>query len=571
MMRRCVALNGKAAAAKAAKTPKPAPRGPVESPRLKLKLPSAAGVRLAGAAVTRPTPAAAPSAGGSTPVTSSATATTQRAADLTIAQLTEGQRKAVQAMRLGKHTLLTGQAGSGKTVTLKAALQFMDAKKTAVTASTGVAAVNVGGTTLHSFMRMSPALANQGSSIRNNTSYMMGLTKSLDPTQVRTIVIDEISMVTPSLFTTVDHACRAARGVPGVPFGGIQVIACGDFMQLPPVAAGTAAVHSTTEGKSAKHVFELPIFKYFNTVYLSGSQRQKDPIFTAFLNKVREGEGDRAILSKLASKTPHPDAVRLRPTNREVDEINAVEFAKLPGQRFSWRACVLGHAAEAAERRAAEKAAKNKGKGGSAKAAVGKGNKADGKERPRDVLSDTVGHEVELAEGARVMLLKNLDVKGGLVNGATGRIVGFTKPDYDAEQLDIDIFRKKAAQVVSDSGVPSPADLQDAVLPIVDFGGSVGEHVIGRSVWEMTERGSLTAVGYQIPLRKSWACTVHKSQGATIEKLDVDLGTSFEKATAYVALSRATSMEHLSARNVCDQSLQPCNRALAFYRALPKF
>lgn len=391
--------------------------------------------------------------------------------------LNERQQLVMEAVRQGQSVFYTGCAGTGKSYLLRSLVDMLPKKTTWVTAMTGIAALNVGGRTLHSQAGIGLARKTAASLVRD-----MKPQKRLAWRQCTTLIIDEVSMLSRELFEKLDEIARTIRG--GVrPFGGIQLVLTGDFFQLPPVS-------QETEGPSTEFCFQSPLWATAVPVHIELTHvfRQTDLAFVALLQEVRRGVLSASTVGQITSLArPLPAsngvlATRLFPMNAQVDLINEQKLSEIQGQSYLYEA------------------------------------EDYAKDTEYTVLLERnclAPKNLCLKEGAQVMLLKNLgDNKH--VNGSRGVVVGFNK----------------------ESKMPRVRFLTGSVLEMEP------------AVWSYETRdGELLVTRTQLPLRLAWAVTVHKSQGLTIDLLEVDLEGTFADGQAYVALSRARSMEGLRVLN----------------------
>lgn len=261
---------------------------------------------------------------------------------------------------------VTGVAGTGKSTVLR---ELAAITKWVVTAATGVAAVNIGGLTLHSYL---------GIGIATESAYELGkkvLKYSHKKWQIKTIIIDEISMLDAELMDKLSEIARFVRNST-LPFGGMRVIMFGDFLQLPPVS------------NNAKFAFESAFWREskVRTINLKTVYRQVDNDFVSILSAIRVGtKFDKLPVRTSASNV---DILKLRSTNAEVDAINASALEKLPGNISTFNSTDKGDITKL-----------------------------------KDMI---VPDRLELKIGAKVMLLYNLNVAKGLCNGSIGKIVSFS-------------------------------------------------------------------------------------------------------------------------------------------------
>ena len=405
------------------------------------------------------------------------------------------------------HIFLTGRAGTGKTTFLRN-LQDKTYKRMVVVAPTGVAAINAGGQTIHSFFQLpfGPQIPEDAPKISSDDASTEHVAKSsaktlasqyqkLSKTKLNImrsldlLVIDEISMVRADVLDAIDAVLRRARRSPK-PFGGVQLLMIGDVHQLAPVA------------KSEEWEILSP---YYQSVYFFGSHvlqktpflcveldhiyRQHDEDFIALLNKVRDNRMDAECI-RLLNQRYLPDFVpndkdgyiTLTTHNYQADEINESKLEALPSKTLSFNAEVKGTFPE---------------------------NTYPTKET------------LELKIGAQVMFVKNdPSSEKAFFNGKIGQVVG-----YD--------------EVTNSVAVRC----DDEIITVGTLTWQNMEYSINAENQNIEEKevGSFT----QIPLRLAWAVTIHKSQGLTFDKLIVDAAQAFAHGQVYVALSRCTSLEGL--------------------------
>jgi ATP-dependent exoDNAse (exonuclease V) alpha subunit len=281
---------------------------------------------------------------------------------------------------------ITGLAGTGKSTLLKYFTENTD-KEVVVLAPTGVAAINVQGSTLHSFFQLPFGVVHEDDikPVRNKQKLFEKL---------QTIIIDEISMVRADIMQAIDYSLRINTGHSDEPFGGVQVIAFGDLYQLPPVASG----HELEYLRDAYHgiyFFNAPAFKLggFRKIELTQIFRQKDNEFIRLLNSIREDcckPMDLATLNERVGQIPPEDTpfITLASTNKIVDKINREALDRLEAREFTYKANVKGSFKE--------------------------------KDFPTQ-------KKIELKRGAQIMMIKNdTDSRKRWVNGSLGTIVSLT-------------------------------------------------------------------------------------------------------------------------------------------------
>lgn len=536
--------------------------------------------------------------------------------------LDASQQAAVEAAGRGENLFVTGGAGTGKTLVVKRIVDSLRAagKTVAVTATTGVAALNCGGTTLHHFAGMSQSFQDlPPEECARRINAKRHVVHRLSKTDV--LVIDEISMLEASTLEKVHVAAQMARNNFFKPFGGLQLIFCGDFLQLPPISA---------RGQAIPYPFFSPVWQQLNlnVVTLATKFRQQsDTSFQSVLDAVREAKLEQEHIDALQQCVRrHQDAiddsyVRLYGSNREVDAYNL--------QCFSFLSPRLGELVTDDKPMLLYNAMDLK----SSKAASI--NLNDGR------LAQTIPLKI----GTKAMLLTNLNVRAGLVNGAVGVVTGFLNP-VEALTLVRGVYEGRrtqkinlvAEQLMSRAGIQSPAaavrmldcmtcrtffgslrnrdnrhapvtlegvyttsqitdllqvsgcpmtperalsltleewqaqSLNHALrFPVIHFEtptavGQSSIHLLGTPGKEEWYAGEdVIASRVQVPVRHAWAMTVHKSQGLTIRRLAVDMSKFFAPGQAYVALSRGVSLDGLALTNFHPKSVFSCSIAKSFY------
>ena len=477
-------------------------------------------IDVAHAATASPSPTSSPSSSPSSSAASVAPAAPAAPVALApsapVSDVLTAEQRAIHDAALGGSSLFfTGSAGTGKSFLLRHLIGALRATRGAnavyVTAPTGVAACNVGGITIHSF-----------AGIGLGKGSVAALVKKVRrvPTKVaawqacEVLVVDEVSMLDGKLLDTVDGVARRIRQS-SLPFGGIQLVLCGDFYQLPPV------------GKEATFAFESKAWAHVTHQYeLTRVFRQTDPVFVSCLNDLRRGvvtSETTATLQATAAHTLEADGVvptRLYSHNVDVDRENAKQLATLLGPTVTYRANDDGTPV---------------------------GRKALERCSAADVLA--------LRVGAQVMLLKNVDVESGLANGTRGVVVGF-QPSVEANA-------SVQARVKAKGNAPHPV-VQFAV------NGESRTMTVVADTWTVEEGATTLATREQIPLKLAWAISIHKAQGTTISLLEADVSRCFDYGQCYVALSRAVSLPNLRVCGFDPQSVRAHPKVVAFHAALDR-
>ncbi len=293
------------------------------------------------------------------------------------------------------NVFLTGRAGTGKTTLLRKFLSEAD-DKAVVLAPTGIAAMNAGGQTIHSFFKFPPRLLDQGDVKRLRNARMI---KKLE-----TIIIDEISMVRADMLDAIDKSLQLNRGSKK-PFGGIRMVLAGDLHQLPPVV-GRDEGDILMERYGNPYFFRSEAFQSgaFALVALKHVHRQSDPTFLDLLNSIRNGRLEQSDVETLDSRVSGRSSIEasathivLTPNNAAAYRINKARLEALEGDMYAFQARVEGQ--------------------------------FDDKTHPTEEI-------LELKKGARVMLIKN-DPEGRWVNGSIGVVKGFDDED-DACFVEVD-------------------------------------------------------------------------------------------------------------------------------------
>ncbi len=422
-----------------------------------------------------------------------------------------------------RHIFLTGKAGTGKTTFLKY-IKNNTHKQMAIVAPTGVAAINAGGVTIHSFFQLpiAPFIPDDNPfgmrQDNDNTTNQLQLLATLKMNgekkkiirELELLVIDEVSMVRCDTLDAIDTVMRHIRRNHLQAFGGVQVLFIGDLFQLPPVMPAH-------EWRILNEFYEGPYF--FNSrvlernkpvcIELNKIYRQQEEKFINLLNQIRNNRLDEtgvALLNERLDPTFNPPKeegyIRLVTRNAKVDSINAVELEQLEGRTYSFPAEIKGDFSD--------------------------------KAFPADEI-------LKLKIGAQVMFIKNdMDIAKRFYNGKIGRVVNikndavFVQCDNEYEEIEV---KTSSWDNIRYNLNPTTRQLEEEPV------------------------GTFT----QYPLRLAWAITVHKSQGLTFEKAIIDAGDAFEKGQVYVSLSRCTTLDGLKLHTMIrNHSLFSDSRVVAF-------
>ena len=408
--------------------------------------------------------------------------------------------KILTLLENGENVFLTGFAGTGKSYILNKLKEYFK-KKLTITSTTGIAAVNVKGQTLHSWA---------GVGLCRNTVYNTVEKIKKRPTQYRQIMnckilaVDEISMLNIEAFEYINEVLREVREC-NDPFGGIQVFFIGDFFQLPPVEK---------EGEIRHYCFDSPVWDKLGlkNVVLKKNYRQNEENFITALAHMRENcleVEDIELLKTRCVENEDADILHIFSTNEEANKYNFAKFNMIdePVKLFY------------------------------AEDGVYRGSKlvtegfTESENYILEIFSKNCRAEKEIALklGARVMLLVNMDFNKGLINGACGVIQG---------------FNQDTISIKFDNGIVSN-------IPKHKFEYYYNERVVAERM--------------QYPLKLAYGITIHKSQGMTLDRLVVDCARIFERGQSYVAMSRVKTLEGLYLKNFEPEKVLVDNRVAEFY------
>ena len=377
----------------------------------------------------------------------------------------------------GQNLFITGKAGTGKS-TLLHYLRTTTTKETVVLAPTGVAALNVGGQTIHSFFRLPPTLVDPQAIRRRRNAKLFQ--------KLQMLIIDEVSMVRADVMDGVDAALRLYRNNLQTPFGGVQVILCGDLFQLPPIVRNPELQTFFDERYGGPYFFLAHVFAGLRpyALELTTIYRQRDAAFIRVLNKIREHDLDAelfSLLNRRVARTHTPPGrdgfITLTTTNDAALRTNTARLAQINAPLYGYAASVTGIF---------------------------------------DPAAFPTEQVLQLKCGAQVMMVKN-DAEKRWVNGTLGTVTRLSG-------------QKIAVEIAGTSYEVERETWQNIQYHYNRESNRIEEEVIGTFA--------------QYPLRLAWAITIHKSQGQTFDKVLIDLGRgAFAHGQTYVALSRCRSLE----------------------------
>ena len=430
----------------------------------------------------------------------------------------EDYEKVLSLLMNGENVFLTGYAGTGKSYILNKLKEKLG-KTLTITSTTGIAAVNVKGQTLHSWAGVGLCKNPVHKTIEKIYS-RPSVVKQIRNCKI--LAIDEISMLNIETFEYVDEVLKVIRESVE-PFGGIQVLFIGDFYQLPPVEAidknEYALFDEDTFNPERRYCFDSPLWEDFRlkNIVLKRNFRQNEEDFIKALSDMRTNSLTEEDIELLKSRETYLDTfetnmLHIFSTNFEADRYNLAKFNMIdePVKVFE------------------------------AQDGVYRGTKpvyigfTDNEQYILDIFGKNCRAEKEIALkiGAKVMLLVNMDFNRGLINGSCG---------------DIQNFNETTITVKFDNG-------EIAEIPKHKF--------------EYYYHDKLTAERTQFPLKLAYGITIHKSQGMTLDKLVVDCSRIFEKGQAYVAMSRVKTLDGLYLKNFSKDKVMVDERVAEFYSAL---
>ena len=398
----------------------------------------------------------------------------------------------------GRHLFLTGKAGTGKTTFLKH-IQASTRKNCVVVAPTGVAAINAGGVTMHSFFQLplGPFIPVQHKGFENQQgtdkhslfrNMRINKTKRKIMQELELLIIDEVSMVRADMVDAIDTILRHYRRQATLPFGGVQVLFIGDMYQLPPVTV-EHEWQLLSQYYASPFFFDAQVIQQAPPLYIELKKiyRQSEQVFIDLLNRVRNNNADYSdleILNKKYKPGFSPAAgekyITLCTHNYKADQINNNELQRLTTKPFTFKGELTGE--------------------------------FNDKALPAEMM-------LQLKLGAQVMFIKNDKGEARrFYNGKLGTI-----QEIREEKITVQLAGSEELVVLEKE------TWRNIRYKLNDTQTEIEEEELGTFV--------------QYPIRLAWAITIHKSQGLTFEKAIIDAGQSFAAGQVYVALSRCTSLD----------------------------
>jgi ATP-dependent DNA helicase PIF1 len=423
---------------------------------------------------------------------------------------TNNPQDVLDAIDAGHNVFLTGSAGSGKTY-LASHFAAQAKINVAMTATTGVAALNLGGETIHRFLGLGVAARPfEAGKITAKWDMIKHSTRSWDVEKwklmqkIDAIIIDEVSMLRRDQFELMDIVLSSIREN-NLPFGGVQMILVGDFLQLPPVVTD----YDLQRYKDLKepYCFQSDVWGHagFRAFNLTTNYRQGEGDFLNALERIRVGdisESTKAMLNSRMNVTLDTkiSPVRIFTHKVDVDKENFERFKQLPGEKYVSEA------------------------------------EYGGKDYDIEILKKECPADDKLyfCEGAQVMMLTN-DSTGRWVNGSMG-IIEDTKP--------------VKVRLVTGALVEIPMNTWERVA-----------HIVKKDTVETKKVASMV----QYPFKLAYATTIHKSQGLTLDSIDLDLAKCFATGQAYVALSRGRTLNGITLRSWEPKNIRADSAVLKFY------
>lgn len=452
-------------------------------------------------------------------------------------ELSIEQECALQQYEDGDNLFITGEGGTGKTTLIQHLITsaYRRKKRLQICAMTGCAALllNCGAKTIHSWSGIRLAKGSM-ENVVHSVIYSKRAVQNWKALDI--LVIDEVSMMSKRIFDILNEIGKRTRRN-SKPFGGIQVIFCGDFYQLPPVC-GSEEAESELFCFESKEWYET--FPYDNHIVLNTIFRQTDVKYKEILSGIRKGNIQKEGMELLRSRVNCPFDLekhngcvptKLYPTRSKVDYVNKTMFDKLEGQSYEYDFISKSNCRYNLETNVAIPLFELQ------KCRKLLDETKITNETNTLINSSPCVRTLQLKKGTNVMCTVNLDMENGICNGSTGVVIDF----------------------VVHSGIP---------FPIVQFSNGL-KREIQMKYWQ-SEEYPVVAIG-QLPLCHAWAMTIHKIQGATLSMAEMDIGNGiFECGQTYVALSRVKSLDGLYLTSFDPSKIRINPKVKEFYEQIPE-
>lgn len=417
-----------------------------------------------------------------------------------MSELSKEQQEVIKSFENGDNIFVTGGAGCGKSFLLNFLKKEYTKSGLAVTASTGIAAVNIGGSTIHSWSGI--GLGNLPAEKIIENIFSAKFTKLRNKIlQTKSLAIDEISMISSQTLDLIDIVLKNVRQDER-PMGGLQILFFGDFLQLPPINKISNDIEFCFKAQSW-HDLNLRIFN------LEKKFRQHDQKFIKILDNIRFGNLDDEDISCLKSRVIEDDNFLVKPTiltthTNKVEKINLSRLKDIPRQEVIYEA------------------------------------KYQGNPNKIELLKKNciAPNFLKLKIGAQVMMTKNTYQKDGIINGSLGIVKDFS-------------LKKKYPIVEFSNGTEITVKPEEWIIESYD---------------KKQQQIIREACVAQIPLILAWAITIHKSQGLTLDKISCDLADIFSPGQAYVALSRAKTLQGVFIEKIDFNKITCSQDARDFYQ-----
>ena len=515
------------------------------------------------------------------------------------------QIEALHKVARGKRVFITGSAGTGKSFLIDKIVEMLDLndKKHIITALTGVAASEIMGMTLHS-----ASCVNEDIDVTKQLHWLRKNKEVVKRFEADVWIVDEISMVNIVILKKIHQVAKALRGSEK-PFGGIQFIVVGDFLQLPPITRDTSR---------PPFAFEYPEWAYLveEVVLLEEAFRQKDETFLAILNEMRMGTLSdyhatilkenyqatvRKSMYKVDSVTKAKESTnvitKLYPKNTHVNEENEGHYKSLSSSRHKFFSSCSIECWDSSKRRGRDKVPVESKEYTDRLRHGDKRIKILSKKQKEDIEAidypdvewsvDTRDHEAmttlsnfivnlglptthKLKVGLQVMLRCNLSPKHNLVNGTRGTIVGFTKYASTSTFQDVKEHCESFEGFMRDLTRAAPVEKGGEGYPVVQFPGI--RIVVMSNRWSvpLRSRGPMRwyACYETIPLSIAAAITIHKSQGLSLDEAAVSMDEIFAEGQCYVAFSRIRSLDGLTLISFNPSAVKAHPSAVRYYNVI---